>query len=106
MIDLETKRTIGEILKDQSQTKDMILYDLLIDGSINIQENTERQKYENEKNTKEVTKENIDTKPKFKKGCKRDDCRFNKDGFCSSNAVNSNSLNCSQATNYIGFEGR
>ena len=103
MIDQETRKTIGEILKDQSQTKDMILYDLLIDGSINIEENAEKQKNEINEEKNVSTKE---TKPVFIKGCKRDDCRFNRLGFCTSNEVNGNSLRCDITTNYMGFEER
>lgn len=104
MIDQETKRIIGEILKDQSQTKDMILYDLLIEGEIKAEENAEKQK--NEIKEEKQNQSTIETKPVFIKCCKRDDCKFNRLGFCTSNEVNSQILRCDINTNYIGFEKR
>ena len=105
MIDQQTRKTIGEILKDQSQTKDMILYDLLIDGSINVEENAKIQKVEieNEKSNSNVADEE---KPVFRKGCKKVDCVFSKDGFCTSNDVNGRLIKCDINTNYAGFKER
>ena len=80
-----------------------ILKESIGDKVIKAEENDEKQKNETKEEKNQSTKE---IKPAFKKGCKRDDCRFNKNGFCTSNAVNNNSLRCDITTNYMGFEER